>query len=45
MPTGELNLFQTQLELAQKSMNLETEYTTGNKNFEEILRMERKVLK
>jgi len=36
----------SQLNLAQKSVKLlETEYTSGNKNFEEILRMERKVLK
>lgn len=39
-------LYETQLDLAHKSIRiLETEYTTGNKNFEEILRMERKVLK
>lgn len=39
-------LYETQLELAHKSIRiLETEYATGNKNFEEILRMERKVLK
>ena len=45
MPTGELN-FSDQLDLAYKAIRiLETEYTTGNKNFEEILRMERKVLK
>ena len=36
----------SQLNLAKKSVKLlETGYTTGNKNFEEILRMERKVLK
>ncbi len=36
----------SQLNLAQKSVRLlETDYATGNKNFEEILRMERKVLK
>jgi outer membrane protein TolC len=41
-----IELYNTQLILAQKSMNLlETEYITGSKNFEEILRMERKVLK
>lgn len=41
-----IELYRTQSTLAQKSMNLlETEYITGNKNFEEILRMERKVLK
>ena len=41
-----ITLYHSQLDLAQKSMNLlETEYATGNKNFEEILRMERKVLK
>jgi len=40
-----LLLFNSQLELAEQSMRLlETEYATGNKNFEEILRMERKVL-
>ena len=38
-------LYKSQLELAGQSMKLlETEYATGNKNFEEILRMERKVL-
>jgi len=41
-----IGLYHVQLELARKSLNLlETEYATGNKNFEEILRMERKVLK
>lgn len=41
-----IELYHSQLNLAQKSINLlETEYATGNKNFEEILRMERKVLK
>lgn len=41
-----IELFETQLDLALKSIKiLETEYATGNKNFEEILRMERKVLK
>lgn len=40
-----INLYKTQLELASKSITLiETEYATGNKNFEEILRMERKLL-
>lgn len=40
-----LLLYQVQLELAGQSLNLlETEYVTGNKEFEEILRMERKVL-
>ena len=39
-------LYETQLDLAHKSVRiLETEYATGNKNFEEILRMERKILK
>ncbi len=39
-------LYVSQLDLAKKSLNLlETEYVTGNSNFEEILRMERKVLK
>ena len=38
-------LYKTQLELASKSITLiETEYATGNQNFEEILRMERKLL-
>ncbi len=41
-----IDLYGEQLELAGKSMNLlETEYATGSKNFEEVLRMERKVLK
>ena len=41
-----IELYKTQLMLAQKSMTLlETEYITGSKNFEEILRMERKVLR
>ena len=40
----ELNI--RQADLADKSLNLlETAYTTDNKNFEEILRMERKLLK
>jgi len=39
-------LYISQRELANQSLNLlETEYATGNKYFEEILRMERKVLK
>jgi cobalt-zinc-cadmium efflux system outer membrane protein len=39
-------LYNSQLNLAKKSVRLlETDYATGNKNFEEILRMERKVLK
>ncbi|MGE4586749.1 MAG: TolC family protein [Mangrovibacterium sp.] len=41
-----IHLYETQLELALKSIKiLETDYATGNKSFEEILRMERKVLK
>jgi len=41
-----IHLFHSQLELARKALNLlETNYATGNKNFEEILRMERKLLK
>jgi outer membrane protein TolC len=41
-----IHLNETQHELALKSIKiLETEYATGNKNFEEILRMERNVLK
>ncbi len=41
-----IELYKTQLMFARKSLTLlETEYATGNKNFEEILRMERKVLK
>ena len=41
-----IDLYVEQLELAGKSMNLlETEYATGSKNFEEVLRMERKFLK
>ena len=40
-----LHLYQSQLELAAQSMNLlETEYVTGNSDFEAVLRMERKVL-
>ena len=41
-----IDLFRSQLELAQKALHLlETSYASGNKNFEEILRMERRVLK
>ncbi|NOQ24922.1 MAG: hypothetical protein GQ564_06115 [Bacteroidales bacterium] len=41
-----ISLYESQLNLSNKSLKLlETDYTTGNKNFEEILRMERKVLK
>jgi outer membrane protein TolC len=41
-----VDLFAAQLTLARKSARiLETDYATGNKNFEEVLRMERKVLK
>ena len=41
-----IHLYISQLELAGQSLKLlETEYVAGNKNFEEILRMERKVLK
>lgn len=44
--TRRIDLYLSQLNLAQKSVKLlETDYATGNKNFEEILRMERKVLK
>ncbi|MFC0877407.1 TolC family protein [Saccharicrinis sp. FJH2] len=40
-----IQLYNTQLDLARKSLSLlETDYATGNRNFEEILRMERKVL-
>jgi outer membrane protein TolC len=39
-------LYISQLELARKSIKLlETDYATGNRNFEEILRMERMQLK
>ncbi len=39
-------LYESQLDLAKKSLSLlETGYSTGNKNFEEVLRMERKLLK
>lgn len=41
-----IDLFISQLNLAQKSLKiLETEYSTGSKNFEEVLRMERRLLK
>ncbi|MDE5421601.1 TolC family protein [Ancylomarina sp. DW003] len=41
-----IHLNHSQLELARKALHLlETNYATGNKNFEEILRMERKLLK
>jgi len=41
-----IDLYERQLKLANNSLSLlETEYATGNKNFEEILRMERKALK
>jgi outer membrane protein TolC len=41
-----IGLFDSQQDLAAQSLNiLETEYATGNRNFEEILRMERKLLK
>ena len=41
-----IDLYKSQLELAEKSLKiLETDYTTGNKNFEELLRMERRLLK
>lgn len=40
-----IDLFQRQEELANQSISLlETAYTTGSKDFEEVLRMERKVL-
>ena len=40
-----ISLYHVQLNLANLSLTLlETEYSTGNKNFEEILRMERKFL-
>jgi len=40
-----IDLYNTQQDLAEQSLKLlETEYATGNKNFEEILRMERKLL-
>jgi outer membrane protein TolC len=41
-----LSLYNSQLELADQSLSLlETEYIAGNRDFEEILRMERKLLK
>jgi outer membrane protein TolC len=41
-----ISLFNSQLNLAQRSLKiLETDYSTGNKNFEEVLRMERRLLK
>jgi len=41
-----IDLYISQLNLAKKSARiLETDYATGNNNFEEILRMERNVLK
>ncbi len=41
-----IHLYMSQLELAGQSLKLlETEYATGINNFEEILRMERRVLK
>ncbi len=41
-----IDLFKSQLDLSEKSLKmLETDYTTGNKNFEELLRMERRLLK
>ena len=41
-----IDLYKSQLELAEKSLKmLKTDYTTGNKNFEELLRMERQLLK
>ncbi|MDA3930898.1 MAG: TolC family protein [Prolixibacteraceae bacterium] len=41
-----IQLYKSQSALAELSLNLlETEYSTGNMSFEEILRMERKLLK
>lgn len=41
-----IELYKTQRDLANKSLQiLETDYSTGNKKFEELLRMERRVLK
>ncbi len=41
-----IHLYYSQSDLAHKALNLlETQYATGNSNFEEVLRMERKVLK
>ncbi len=40
------SLYQTQMDLAEKSLSiLESNYSTSNMDFEEILRMERKLLK
>jgi cobalt-zinc-cadmium efflux system outer membrane protein len=40
-----ITLYEKQLDLAKKSINLlEVEYATADKNFEEVLRMERKML-
>ena len=40
-----ISLYHSQTELAEQSLRLlETEYVTGNKNFEEMLRMDRQVL-
>ena len=41
-----IELYNKQLTLAQRSLNImETEYATSGKNFDELLRMERKLLK
>ncbi len=41
-----ISLYENQLSLAEHSLKiLESDYSTGGKNFEEVLRMERKVLK
>ncbi len=41
-----ITLFRSQTELAEMSLNIiEIEYATSNKNFEELLRMERQLLK
>jgi len=41
-----IDLYLSQFQLAERSIKLiETSYITGNKNFEEILRMERRLLK
>mgnify|MGYP002725501259 CR=1 FL=1 len=41
-----IDLYLSQLDLANNALNLlETQYATGNSNFEEVLRMERKALK
>ncbi len=40
-----IELYQKQTELAERALNiLETKYATNNKNFEELLRMERQLL-